>query len=60
MSRRRHTPERVVRELREADRLLGGGWSCREVWEQLEVSDLSPGDRLRSTTMRVLVVEDHV
>lgn len=31
MSRRRHTPEQVVRELREADRLLGEGLVLPEV-----------------------------
>ena len=29
MKGRRHTPEQVVRKLREADRLLGRGSSCR-------------------------------
>ena len=38
MARRRHTPEQIVRKLREADRLLGEGadvlrwlgiWRCR-------------------------------
>ena len=39
MSRRRHTPEQVVRKLREADRLLGEGMALPEVWKQLEVSE---------------------
>ena len=39
MSRRRHTPEQVVRKLREADRLLGEGMGLPEVWKQLEVSE---------------------
>ena len=39
MSRRRHTPEQVVRKLREADRLLGEGMELLEVWKQLEVSE---------------------
>jgi putative transposase len=39
MSRRRHTPEQVVRKLREADRLLGEGKQLPEVWKQLEVSE---------------------
>lgn len=39
MSRRRHTPEQVVRKLREADRLLGGGLELPEVIKQLEVSE---------------------
>ncbi len=29
MKNRRHTPEQVVRKLREADRLLGEGQECR-------------------------------
>jgi hypothetical protein len=32
MPRRRHTPERIVRKLREADRLLGEGMELPEVW----------------------------
>jgi putative transposase len=39
MSRRRHTPEQVVRKLREADRLLGEGNLLPEVFKQLEVSE---------------------
>ena len=39
MSRRRHTPEQVVRKLREADRLLGEGMELPEVWKQVEVSE---------------------
>ncbi len=39
MSRRRHTPEQVVRKLREADRLLGEGLELPEVTKQLEVSE---------------------
>jgi putative transposase len=39
MSRRRHTPEQVVRKLREADRLLGEGIELPEVVKQLEVSE---------------------
>ena len=39
MSRRRHTPEQVVRKLREADRLLGEGMELPEVWKQLGVSE---------------------
>jgi putative transposase len=39
MSRRRHTPEQVVRKLREADRLLGEGMELAEVIKQLEVSE---------------------
>jgi putative transposase len=39
VSRRRHTPERVVRKLREVDRLLGEGLELPEVIKQLEVSE---------------------
>ena len=39
MSRRRHSPEQVVRKLREADRLLGEGSELPEVIKQLEVSE---------------------
>ena len=39
MSRRRHTPEQVVRKLREADRLLGEGLELPEVIKRLEVSE---------------------
>src|ERR1700709_1789840 len=39
MSRRRHTPEQVVRKLREADRQLGEGIELPEVIKELEVSE---------------------
>ena len=39
MKRRRHTPEQVVRKLREADRLLGEGRTVPEVAKALEVSE---------------------
>jgi DNA-binding transcriptional MerR regulator len=39
MSRRRYTPEQIVRKLREADRLLGEGTELPEVWKHLEVSE---------------------
>jgi putative transposase len=39
MKRRRHTPEQIVRKLREADRLLGEGKDIAEVLRQLEVSE---------------------
>ena len=44
MKRRRHTPEQIVRKLREADRLLGEGQELPEVAKFLEVSegDVSP------------------
>src|SRR3982750_4065855 len=37
--RRRHTPEQVIRKLREADRMLGEGKSIAEVCKALEVSE---------------------
>ena len=39
MKRRRHTPEQIVRKLREADRLLGEGVEIPEVMKALEVSE---------------------
>ena len=39
MKRRRHTPEQVIRKLREADRLLGEGKTIPEVARELEVSE---------------------
>ena len=39
MKHRRHTPERVVRKLREADRLLGEGAPSPTVCRHLEASD---------------------
>ena len=39
MKRRRHTPEQVVRKLREADRMLGEGMEIAEVAKALEVSE---------------------
>ena len=38
MKRRRHTPEQVIRKLREADRLLAEGKDVEEVARHLEVS----------------------
>jgi putative transposase len=38
MKRRRHTPEQIVRKLREADRLLAEGADLALVCRQLEVS----------------------
>ena len=37
--RRRHTPEQIIRKLREADRLLGEGEEVASVAKQLEVSE---------------------
>jgi len=39
VKRRRHTPEQVIRKLREADRLLGEGKTIAEVARALEVSE---------------------
>ncbi len=39
MKNRRHTPEQIVRKLREADRLLGEGVEAPEVMKALEVSE---------------------
>jgi transposase-like protein len=39
MKGRRHTPEQVVRKLREADRLLGEGQDIAEVAKHLEISE---------------------
>src|SRR3954470_18952198 len=39
LKRRRHTPEQVIRKLREADRLLGEGKTIPEVARALEVSE---------------------
>ncbi len=39
MKRRRHTPEQVIRKLREADRMLGEGKTLPEVARALEVSE---------------------
>lgn len=39
MKRRRHTPEQIIRKLREAERLLGEGQQVPEVAKALEVSE---------------------
>jgi putative transposase len=39
MARRRHTPEQVVRKLREADRLLAEGADVAAVARHLEISE---------------------
>jgi len=39
MKRRHHTPEQIVRKLREADRLLGEGSSMVQVCKHLEVTE---------------------
>ena len=39
MKRRRHTPEQIIRKLREADRMLAEGKQVPEVAKTLEVSE---------------------
>jgi putative transposase len=39
MKRRRHTPEQIIRKLREADRLLAEGQEVPEVAKTLEISE---------------------
>jgi len=39
MKQRRHTPEQVVRKLREGERLLGEGRDVAEVAKHLEISE---------------------
>lgn len=39
MKGRKHTPEQIVRKLREADRLLGEGQTIAEMVKHLEVSE---------------------
>ncbi len=39
MKRHRHTPEQVIRKLREGERLLGEGKDLVEVLRQLEISE---------------------
>src|SRR5690348_4032534 len=39
MARRRHTPEQIIRKLREADRLLNEGADLAAVARHLEVSE---------------------
>ena len=39
MKRRKHTPDQVVRKLREADRLLAEGKEVPEVAKHLEISE---------------------
>jgi len=38
-TRRRHTPEQVVRKLQQADRLLGEGKEVADVCRELQVSE---------------------
>ena len=39
MKRKRHTPEQIIRKLREADRLQAEGKTLAEVRQQLEISE---------------------
>jgi transposase-like protein len=39
MARRRHTPEQIIRKLREANRMLGEGKEIDEVARHLEVTE---------------------
>jgi putative transposase len=39
MARRRHTPEQIIRKLREADRLLAEGADIADVARHLEVAE---------------------
>ena len=39
MKKRRHTPEQIIRKLREAERMLGEGKQVAEVAKALEVSE---------------------
>ena len=39
MARRRHTPEQIIRKLREADRLLAEGGEVADVARHLEISE---------------------
>lgn len=38
-TRRRHTPEQVIRKLREGEKLIGQGMSLAEACKQLEISE---------------------
>ena len=39
MARRRHTPEQIIRKLREAEKLLAEGATIPEAAKQLEISE---------------------
>lgn len=39
MGTRRHTPEQVIRKLREGEKLIGQGQGLAEVCKQLEISE---------------------
>jgi len=38
-TRRRHTPEQIIRKLREGEKLIGQGQGLTEVWKHLEISE---------------------
>lgn len=44
MQRRRHTPEQIVRTLREADKLLAEGTTIPEICRHLEISLPTPSN----------------
>src|SRR2546428_511668 len=56
MKRHRHTPEQVVRKLREGERLLNEGQDLTEVLRHLEVSE-SSWNRWRAQYGRMKVTE---
>jgi putative transposase len=39
MTRRKHTPDQIIRKLREGEKLLGEGKDLAEVCKHLEISD---------------------
>lgn len=41
MKQRRHTPDQIIRKLREADRLLGAGQDVAMVARHLEISEVT-------------------
>jgi len=48
MKRRRHTPEQIVRKLREGERLLNEGKDLTEVLRHLEVTESTWGGTVAS------------
>ncbi len=44
MKRNRHTPEQIIRKLREADADLAGGMALPEVCKKLGVAEVIPSD----------------
>ena len=41
MARRKHTPDQIIRKLREGEKLLGEGKDLAEVCKHLEISEQS-------------------